>query len=383
MAGGSAGPTSDLMAAFRSKVEFMSKQWTPQSPPSSRDRLELYALHKQAVSGDAPSSFSTTASSAERSKYQSWRSKSGTSQEEAMRLYLQEADRQIRVYGSKGGAITASSSSSSSFGVGGGGGKNPATASSTNGSTPQTSSNGTTNNDTSFGGGGDTTSTTTPRGLAAIPLLCAAAAESRQAYIRRLSQTQLEAGWWQRQEPLCSPPGSLGGLPESMLLIVAKLVERVSLTSPTARNLMTSFLWPVHNSLLALWMLLILYLTTLRCAWNTVLILVWGSRRTGISLSREWDTNLTLVAKSISAMVEKHQSLTVRLVGLTVLPIPTVFNMLKNRIPNMAVGSVLFDSFLVATWWYWIFVVPFLMTCLVWTAVGSGACFAIIEFAGL
>ena len=42
----------------------------------------------------------STASGPERAKYQAWRSKSGLSQEESMRLYLQESDRQIRVYGS-------------------------------------------------------------------------------------------------------------------------------------------------------------------------------------------------------------------------------------------------------------------------------------------
>ncbi|OEU19937.1 hypothetical protein FRACYDRAFT_182222, partial [Fragilariopsis cylindrus CCMP1102] len=72
--------------------------WKPGSTPSNRDRLELYAYHKVAVSGDAPSSLSNAANAAERAKYQAWRSKSGKSQEDSMRLYVQEADRQLRVY---------------------------------------------------------------------------------------------------------------------------------------------------------------------------------------------------------------------------------------------------------------------------------------------
>ena len=359
----------------------MSKKWTPQSAPSNRDRLELYALHKQAVSGDAPPSFSTAASAAERSKYQSWRSKSGTTTDEAMRQYLQEADRQVRVYGSKttnGGELLSAATNggmkppppTQSSSTGGGGGGSAGTSNGSGTASSSTSNSNSNNN--------------TPRGLAAIPLLCAAAAESRPAYIRRLSQTQLETAWWQRQEPLAYPPGTFGGLPETILLLVAKFIEYISLTSPTnVRNVVASFLWPVHNTLLSLWMLLILYLTTARCAWNTILILVWGSRRTGISLGREWDTILPLVSKSVSSMVEPHQAVTVRLTGLVALPFPTVFNFLNNRIPNMAVGSIMFDTFLGLTWWYWIFVVPFLMICLIWAAAASGTCFAIIEFAGV
>eukprot|EP00529_Nitzschia_sp_RCC80_P020812 CAMPEP_0113456556 /NCGR_PEP_ID=MMETSP0014_2-20120614/8949_1 /TAXON_ID=2857 /ORGANISM="Nitzschia sp." /LENGTH=381 /DNA_ID=CAMNT_0000348015 /DNA_START=122 /DNA_END=1267 /DNA_ORIENTATION=+ /assembly_acc=CAM_ASM_000159 len=378
----SSSNNSDLTAAFQTKVEFMSKKWTPQSAPSNRDRLELYALHKQAVSGDAPSSFSTAASAAERSKYQSWRSKSGTTTDDAMRLYLQEADRQVRMYGSKttNGAELLSSASTN-----GGMKPPPPQSSSTAAGSGASNGNGTSaSNSSTNAANSNNNNSNTPRGLAAIPLLCAAAAESRPAYIRRLSQTQLETAWWQRQEPLAYPPGTFGGLPETTLLLVAKFIEYISLTSPTnVRNIVASFLWPVHNTLLSVWMLLILYLTTARCAWNTILILVWGSRRTGISLGREWDTILPLVSKSVSSMVEPHQAVTVRLTGLVALPFPTVFNFLNRRIPNMAVGSIMFDTFLALTWWYWIFVVPFLMICLLWTAAASGTCFAIIEFAGV
>eukprot|EP00339_Tiarina_fusa_P003385 CAMPEP_0117067906 /NCGR_PEP_ID=MMETSP0472-20121206/47551_1 /TAXON_ID=693140 ORGANISM="Tiarina fusus, Strain LIS" /NCGR_SAMPLE_ID=MMETSP0472 /ASSEMBLY_ACC=CAM_ASM_000603 /LENGTH=105 /DNA_ID=CAMNT_0004789673 /DNA_START=23 /DNA_END=336 /DNA_ORIENTATION=- len=93
-----AGNNGDLTATFRARAVFM-KSWKSASTPSNRDRLELYAWHKQAVSGDAPATFSTAASAAERAKYQSWRSKSGTNQADAMRAYLQESDRQLRVYG--------------------------------------------------------------------------------------------------------------------------------------------------------------------------------------------------------------------------------------------------------------------------------------------
>ena len=348
---------SDLTARFRAKANFM-KTWKPASTPSNRDRLELYAFHKVAVSGDAPSSLPSAANAADKAKYQAWRQKSGISQEEAMKLYLTEAERQLRVYGSANATSAASSR---------------------NGSAPQTPQ--TTPNITNGNGNGANAAAATPRGLAAIPLLCAAAAESRPAYLRRLSQTPPEAAWWKRQEPLCASPGSFGALPESHLLMVARFVEHVSLTTPG--SLAASFFWPLHNTFLGLWMMVILYITVMKSMLAIVAILVWGTRRTGISLTREWDDTVPLVGQSISAMVEPHQALTSRLVGLIMLPLPTLINFLKKSIPNMTLSSSFFDIAVVATWWYWFIVSPMLMSCILWTALASGACFALIEFAGV
>jgi acyl-CoA-binding protein len=351
---------SELTSSFRAKVNYMNKIWKPASTPSNRDRLELYALHKVAVSGDAPASLPSSANAADRAKYQVWRSKSGISQDEAMKLYLQEADRQLRVYGSVGNGISMSTDS-------GGSGGAP--------QTPQTTPN-TTNN-----GSGNSTSSNTPRGLAAIPLLCAAAAESRQAYLRRLSQTPLDAAWWKRQEALCGTPGSIGAMPESLLLIVARFVEHVSLTTPG--TIVGSFFWPLHNTFLGVWMMIILYMTIMKSITSIVAILVWGTRRTGISLTREWDDTVPLVSQSVSAMVEQHQALISRLVGLVLLPFPTFVEFLKKRVSNMTVACCVLVTAVVTTWWYWFIVVPIVISCILWTAFASGACFALIEFAGV
>lgn len=69
----------------------------------NRDRLELYALHKQAVSGDAPLSDNDTSSQAsgasgspssvaDRAKLAAWRGKRGTSREDAMAGYVRECE---------------------------------------------------------------------------------------------------------------------------------------------------------------------------------------------------------------------------------------------------------------------------------------------------
>eukprot|EP00546_Thalassionema_frauenfeldii_P021172 CAMPEP_0178897492 /NCGR_PEP_ID=MMETSP0786-20121207/1781_1 /TAXON_ID=186022 /ORGANISM="Thalassionema frauenfeldii, Strain CCMP 1798" /LENGTH=159 /DNA_ID=CAMNT_0020568057 /DNA_START=68 /DNA_END=544 /DNA_ORIENTATION=+ len=158
-----AGPSNDSSTAkiFREKVSFM-KTWKPENIPSNRDRLELYALHKQAISGDAPNSFSNNAPLAEKSRYQAWKNKSGLSCEQAMAAYCAECDRQLRVYG---GHVS--------------------------GPTPMTPM--TTPNDNA---GPNTEKDTAPRGIAAIPLLCAAAAESRVAYLRRLARGDVANAWW-------------------------------------------------------------------------------------------------------------------------------------------------------------------------------------------
>ena len=352
------GGESELTATFRVKVNYMNKIWKPTSPPSNRDRLELYALHKVAVNGDAPTTCPSTANAAERAKYQAWRSKSGMSSEDAMKSYIAEADRQLRVYGS-----TTTSSN--------GGGSTKAAP-----QTPQTTPN-TTNGNGSTG----SNASNTPRGLAAIPLLCAAAAESRQAYLRRLSQTPIDAAWWKRQEPLCGTPGSIGAIPESCLLVVARFIEHVSLTTPG--HVVGSFFWPLHNTFLGVWMSIILYMTIMKSITSIIAILVWGTRRTGISLTREWDDTVPLVSQSISAMVEPHQALISRLVGLIMLPFPTVVNFIKKHVPNMTVSCSLLVGALIVSWWYWFIINPILMSGIFWTAFGSGACFALIEFAGV
>jgi len=348
-----------LTRAFREKVKEM-QNWKPGSVPSNRDKLELYAYHKVAVSGDAPATISSSANAAERAKYQAWRSKSGKSKEESMQLYLQEADRQLRVYGSTAAPIAHHDNRSSINTT----------------QTPQTTpANDNTNN--------TLPSSTTPRGLAAIPLLCAAAAESREAYLRRNSQTNLETAWWVRQEPLCAPPGSFASFPESLLLSVARFVEHITLTTP-GRNLVASFFWPLHKCFLVLWMLIILYVTLLRSALNVIAILVWGSRRTGLSLHREWVEITPLVAHSVSVMCESHQPLTCRLVGLVLLPLSSLIGFLNRTLADRnAIASLSMIVVLVTTWWYWLLTVPFLMWSLLCMAFGLGFCFVLIEFAGV
>lgn len=289
---------------------------------------------------------------AERAKYNAWRSKSGIASLEAMRLYVTESERQVRVYGS-----TASSSSMMM----------------TPENTPRLMENG------------SSSPSVQPRGLAAIPLLCAAASESRQAYLRRLAQTDVSQGWWRRQEPLCATPGTVLAVPEFLVIQLAALLESLSLTDlvPAAIPLpvVQSFLWPLHNSLLALWMGVILVYTAWTACWELFQTVLWGSRRTGLSLTGIWKDQVLLTSQSIKGLTESHQPLSARLVGLVLSPL-TFLVWMTTHFPILWT-CILYTAAMVMTWWYWTLTLPFLAICLLGTAVALGNCFALIELAGV
>ncbi len=128
-----------------------------------------------------------------------WRTKQGMTKSDAMTRYVEECDRQQQVYGTMadgdGGGSLLSNGSSTSSPV-------PATtitkttaARTTNGGEATGSSGGSNEaaaaDNVSGGGGGGLLC---PRGLAAVPLLCAAASESRSAYLARLQVTHSSNG---------------------------------------------------------------------------------------------------------------------------------------------------------------------------------------------
>ena len=274
-----------------------------------------------------------------------------------MRSYIHESDRQLRVYGTQQSSV---------------------------GQTPENTpaiENGTTNNSNSNNGGEQ------PRGLAAIPLLCAAASESRQAYLRRLANTRVDQAWWARQEPLTATPGSIFALPEALLIAYATLIERISLTAEgfvpmIPIDVLRSFLWPTHNSLLSLWMSYILVGT----AWTAVVELsqtiVWGSRRTGLALDVVWKEQVVWCAQSVGSLAEPHQPLTARLAGLF-LWVYALLVSLASTPGSIVWKSVLYTFFLCITWWYWLVTLPSLGVALLFLSMLAGNCIAVIELAGV
>lgn len=375
-------------AAFREKVDYM-KAWKPSSAPSNRDRLELYALHKQSISGDAPAA-TNAQTAAERAKYQAWRAKSGLSPSEAMRLYITESERQVRVYGQQ--AIPAL----------------PSTAEAANGTTPQQQTPQNTPHHTLATSQQQQQNHSVhqqPRGLAAIPLLCAAASESRMAYIRRMGNTAVDHGWWSRQEPLCGTPGTLWAMPEHVLLWTAALQERIALTTKVATvdeedtptnttgcyfpfvpiSVLQSFLWPFHNCLLAAWMGMVLTLTVWTACAEIAQTVLWGSRRTGLSLGSIWKDEVIWSSQMATQLTESHQAIAARLIGLFTSPLQMIVLLCDGWVPGGILWTTLaYAVFLLATWWYWLVVVPWMGLCMLGISlVTVGPCFALIEIASV
>ncbi len=61
--------------------------------PSNEDLLELYALYKQATSGDVSGSRPGMMDFKGRAKFDAWSSKKGTGKEDAMKKYVALVDR--------------------------------------------------------------------------------------------------------------------------------------------------------------------------------------------------------------------------------------------------------------------------------------------------
>ncbi len=245
----------------------------------------------------------------------------------------------------------------------------------------------------------------TPRGLAAIPLLCAAASESRKSYLTRLGNTASSgSGWWSRQEPLCADPGSLPALPETIVLTIAGLIEKASLyvqMDQSVRGVLDalhvgpgvvqSLVWPMHNVLLTIWMLVIFLSTLMGSAIVTLKTMFLGSNRTGVTLESVFSQEIRPCKNCAASLVEPHQAASVRLLGLVLYPLGflcTISDRLGNRISSNS-GAQLFTAsgaYVVCTalfWWYWFLVLPWAAVGGLFIAFNTGWCFGLIELAGV
>lgn len=375
---------------FRDKLAQM-KLWKPASSPSNRDRLELYALRKQAISGTAPSGNSgggdddddenstssrtttnTTSSSslADRAKLKAWRSKRGMTQEEAMLAYIMEANRQMQLYGT----TTRMSQNAVS-----------------------TSDDATTTSSSIF---------FTPRGLAAIPLLCAAASESRDSYITRLSTTTPkntinQQCWWCRQEPLCADPGTILAIPETFTIWLGTQIESIS--TITSFKVWHSYLWPLHNVTLVLWMAIIivssllatsylilqtiLYSTRLPTTTVTTTMTTTSSARIGRrkSLSRRLqqilNEEVVPCQRACVSLVQSHQPISVRILGLICIPAVKLCRYATPSNQHATIQAILFVVLSFLSVWYWAFCLTWVASMSLIFAFSIGWCFAIIQLA--
>jgi len=352
-----------LESSFQAKFLTM-KSWKPSNTPSNRDRLELYALHTQAVSGDAFANIQHNSSVADKAKFTAWRNKRGIPSVEAMRLYINECDRQTRVYGNKIG-----NSQSTSL-------KNSAT---TPMNTPNQSSMAASNGSSEYG------SILTPRGLAAIPLLCAASSEHREAYIVRMTNTNASNGWWCKQEPLCADPGTYLAIPETVLLQLSTWIESLALSYAQQIKFVHSFICPIHRVFLALWVQIILVSTLFNSAFLSMKTLLYGAKSTGVSIRQIFDEEIVPCGRAARGLCEPHQAVTIRLTGLILLPLVCLCDVaavVGSGVVGLPGGAVVFAASAVLTWWYWLMILPPIGFWLLFFSLWAGSCFSIIELAG-
>jgi len=272
---------------------------------------------------------------ADKAKLTAWRSKRGMSQADAMSAYITECDRQLKVYGTRDSTSGSSTPQRSPLrspmhAQQQSNNRSPQRQAAANATTETTNTPGTPQNTPHYNNNNGSSSPNNnnnkndqgvllcPRGLAAIPLLCAAAAESRSAYLARLQVTAPSNGWWAKQEVLCLEPTNPLSIPEKLTIGTATQIERLSLVvsdylgdgkavSILSPRVMQAFLWPVHNIFLCVWICLILTTTYLGSMVMMVQTLLFGAKRTNAPLGRLFMEEVAPCARAVESLCEQHQ----------------------------------------------------------------------------
>lgn len=178
-----------------------------------------------------------------------------------------------------------------------------------------------------------------------------------------------------------------------------------------------SFLWPLHNCLLATWIEIILVHAILTGAMDCCSTVLFGYKTTGKTLSYVWNQHIRLATiQSIYTITDYHQPITARCIGLLLWPahilvqlisIITIdtddtssYNNVNTAAPAYAANGtttttntnlnaniwtcLFYTTAIFMTGWYWLLVVPYI------TFVGlllafwvGGTCFGLIELAGV
>jgi len=206
-----------------------------------------------------------------------------------------------------------------------------------------------------------------------------------------LKSTSTSNGWWAKQESLCADPGTAFAVPEDVIIFLASKAERIALNLnqdfiPLPPTVIQSFLWPLHNILLSIWVLLIFICTFFGSTVSTAKTILMGAKRTGVPLNSIFTEEITPSAKAANSLCAPHQALSIRLVGLALMPLVTICDVASGttRTTGILTGGILLVVSSIITWWYWICVLPWLAfagVCFV--VVICGGCFAVIEMAGV
>lgn len=230
------------------------------------------------------------------------------------------------------------------------------------------------------------TSSSIPRGIAAVPLLCVAAAENKDTYSARMLRTNPSESWWGKQDALCAEPGSAFALPETVVLYVANQVEHVVLGAPLEPKNLLAAVWPVHNVLICIWIAFIHVCTLIGSAVLASKIVFLGKKRVGVSLEDLFQDTIVPLGISASTLSKSHprQATGVRVVGLALMPLSWICKMSANLADGtIVVGAMFYVWAAMMSWFYWLSVIPWCAVGAVWVGAIVGICYGIIEVAGV
>jgi hypothetical protein len=249
-----------------------------------------------------------------------------------------------------------------------------------------------------------------PRGVAAVPLLCAAASESFESYKIRVfhnrsiinnnnnnnnnsssnsnnndasSSNSSSNNWWRQQEPLCADPGTPLAFPEHLVLGIARKMEDWMYTYMNTTLVAASF--PLHNVLIAIWILFIYICTFVGSATIVTKTVLLGPQRVGAgSIQDLFQQTILPLGASTLTLTHPRQALSVRTIGMLLMPLRYICQISTN-IADSSNAMVLGASFYiwsgVMTWFYWLSFLPWASVGMIWVSFMISACYAVIQVA--
>jgi acyl-CoA-binding protein len=368
---------ASLKSAFLQKSRQMSA-WQPVDSVSNRDRLELYSLHKQAANSDCDIPMPTSTSSTggdigkDKAKWNAWKSKAGVSRGEAMQRYIDECDRQVRIYGSKGTSGVVPPSGQSSVAS--------ASPNRNGGSSALTGGDQDVDDDSKI----RTNTSTAQLGITAIPLLAAQASEPLASYLHRMAvTTSTTQTFWGMQRPVCTPastlnnpqgeepstnflhPTNIVSMMENVIIAAGRMIESLSLNRiipfvpPSTAHAM---LYPLNVALLTLYCAFIFLIATASNYGVLMKTILFGSKsnRGGTVLTEIVDYSITPTSRLSSSLSSGQYAIPIRILSLLLIPLPILSDLLlaaKKTFGDLP-SSVLWLIAMTMTGFYWIVVLP-------------------------
>ena len=101
-------------------------------------------------------------------------------------------------------------------------------------------------------------------------------------------------------------------------------------------------------------------------------------------MSSIFEEEIFAASRLVTSLCQPHQAMTIRLTGLVLMPLGTLYDIVKTIVDKSgyvpAALVYIFVNFI--TWWYWICIIPWIVGGGLSMSICAGFCFALIEVAG-